>query len=389
MNDADTDVVRFAVTGVKGYSRSHLEMVHTLAQEGRGRLAASMMIDKADHPDMVTEFEADEVRVFDDYANMLDLCRGEVDIVALPVPIHLHAPMAVAALQAGYHVLVEKPLAGSLNEADQIIAARDASGKQCAVGFQQIYSPLYRTLKRYVVDGKLGRVHRIAVTALWPRSPQYYTRNDWAGKLFSDGRPVYDSPFNNALAHQIMNMLYLACPEPYQAAAVTKIEAELYRAYGIESFDTGCMRAHTSEGVEIIFAATHACDMNVDPVMRLEAEHARVDWQIGQSAIISYANDRTETVPEDMPRRHMIRNIADMVTGIVPAPWCTPEIARAHIVCIEALHQATSIRTVSDQFVSEIEDGQRVIADIHSAVRRVFETGKLFSELDVTFARAL
>jgi predicted dehydrogenase len=388
MTYADTDVVRFAVVGVKGYSHSHLEMVQALAQEGLGRLAASMMIDRADHPDMVAEFEASEVRVFDDYANMLDLCPGDVDIVTLPVPIHLHAPMATAALQAGYHVLVEKPLAGSLDEADEIIAARDASGKQCAVGFQQIYSPLYQTLKQYVVEGMLGRVHRIAIAALWPRPPRYYARNDWAGKLFSDERPVYDSPFNNALAHQIMNMLYLASPEPNQAATVAKIEAELYRAYDIESFDTGCMRAYTTDGVEIVFAAAHACDVNVDPVMRLEAERAHVDWRIGGDATISHANGHTEIVPEDVPRMHMIRNVADMVTGAVPAPRCTPEIARAHTACIEALHQATPIETVADQFVSEIENGQRVIAGIHDAVRQVLETGKLFSELDAAFARA-
>jgi predicted dehydrogenase len=382
---SEAGVVRFAVVGVKGYSRSHLGMVRTLAQEGLGRLAASMMIDIADHPDVVAELEANEVRVFDDYATMLDLCQGTVDVVTLPVPIYLHAPMAISALQAGYHVLLEKPVAGSLKEVDEVIAARNASGKQCAVGFQQIYSPLYQTLKRYIVEGKLGQVRKIAIVALWPRPPSYYARNNWAGRLFSNGRPVYDSPFNNALAHQIMNMLYLASPEPHRAAYVAEIQAELYRAYNIESFDTGCMRAHTESGVEVIFAATHACDVNVDPAMKLEAERARIDWRIGHDATITYADDHIEVLREGPPLKHMALNVVDVVTGTVPAPLCTLEIARAHTACIEAMHQVTSIQTFADRFVSQIEDGQRVVAGIHDAIQQVLETGRLFSELDALF----
>ena len=97
-------VVRFAVVGVEGYSRSHIRMVAGLAEAGRGRLAASMIINREDHPDCVAEFEQHHVRVFGDYAAMLVACRGDVDVVTLPVPIYLHAPMTIAALEAGYHI---------------------------------------------------------------------------------------------------------------------------------------------------------------------------------------------------------------------------------------------------------------------------------------------
>ena len=67
--------IRFAVVGVKGYSRSHLRGVHMLAEQGRGKLAASMMIDKADHPQIVAEMQGNGVQIFDDYQTMLDTCR--------------------------------------------------------------------------------------------------------------------------------------------------------------------------------------------------------------------------------------------------------------------------------------------------------------------------
>jgi predicted dehydrogenase len=377
------DPVRFAVVGIQGYSRSHLGMVAGLAEAGRGRLAASMIIDKADHPEVVAQFEQQGVRVFGNYAEMLQACRDQVDVVTLPVPIYLHAPMAIAALHAGYHVLVEKPVAGSLAEVDDMIVARQESSHQCAVGFQQLYSPVFQALKEFIVTGRLGHVRRIAIAALWPRPRAYYARNEWAGKLFCDGHPVYDSPFNNALAHQIMNMLYLASPELNRAASPAQVQADLYRAYDIESFDTGCMRLRTDGDVEIFFAASHACATTVQPLMELEAEKATVSWQYDGDATVVYRDGTTETIAQDDTRAHMFDNVLAAVSGRAPQPLCTLEIGRTHVACIEAIHRSTSIATVRDEFVSQGQDGQRAIAGIEQATRQAFESARLFSELDV------
>jgi len=378
--------LRFAVVGLKGYSLTHLRLVHMLSEGGTGQLVASFAIDKEEHPEIVSDLESRGVRIFGDYHEMLETCRGQLDVVTLPVPIYLHVPMAIDALRAGYHVFLEKPVAGSTTEVDQLIKVRDATGKQVAVGFQQIYSPVFQTLKRYVVSGKLGVVKRISIMALWPRGPAYYARNNWAGKLFCDGRAVYDSPFGNALAHQITNMLYLASPDPDRAAYLTSVEAELYRAYDIESFDTGCMRGKTNTGTEVVFATTHACLENVDPVMRLEATKARVDWHIRGNAEIAYADGTTETVEEDLPRKYMMQSIVDAVNGVIPHPICTPEIGRAHVACIEAIHRTTEIQTVPDKFLSTTTEGQKSISGVENAVQQTFGSGQLFSEQNAAFA---
>ena len=387
------DCVRFAVVGAIGYSRAHLAGVQALAGRGRGRLAASMMIDKADHPDLVAEFEARGIPVFDHYERMLDACVGLVDVVTLPTPIHLHAAMTIAALARGYHVLVEKPVAGSLAEVDQMIAARNAAARNaaarhCAVGFQAIYSTVIQTLKRYRVEGRLGQVRSIRIGALWPRTPAYYGRNSWAGRLHVDGRPVFDSPFNNALAHQLMNMLYLASPQPGQAATVTRLEAELYRAYPIESFDTGFLRACTDEGVEIYFAASHACAQTVEPSMRLEAEKGSVEWHYLGNATITWANGEIEVVeqPAD-PRDEMFENLVDVLDGTATLPHCTLELGRAHVALIDALHRQTPILDVPAHLITEMADGQRVIVGVSDAVIQGMATGQLGSELNAPFAK--
>jgi predicted dehydrogenase len=280
---------------------------------------------------------------------------------------------------------LEKPIAGSLAEVDQIIAARDASGKQCAVGFQILYSRVMQTLKRYVVEGRLGRLESLRIMALWPRTPAYYHRNSWAGKLIIDGRPVYDSPFNNALAHQIMNMLYLASPEPDQAAYPAEVQAELYRAYPIESFDTGCMRVRTDTDVEVVFVASHACPNNVDPILRLQAEKATAQFRLDGSASITFDDGTQEPIEWGDFRLDMFHNVLRAVRGEIPAPICTLEVGRTHVACIEALHRVAAIQDVPGEYVSEDQDGQKVIAGVEDAVKEVLATGQLFTELEVPF----
>ena len=378
--------IRFAVVGARGYARALLHYVFQLQEEGSGRFVASMLRNRAAYPEIADGLEARGVRIYDDYSAMLTDCQDKVDVVVLPTAIHYHAPMAIEALEAGYHVFLEKPIAGSLAEVDQIIAARDASGKQCAVGFQILYSRVIQTLKRYVVEGRLGRLESLRIMALWPRNPTYYGRNSWAGRLIIDGRPVYDSPFNNALAHQIMNMLYLASPEPDRAAYPAEVQADLLRAYPIESFDTGCMRVHTDTGVEVVFVASHACPNNVDPILQLKAEKATAEFSLSGSASVTFDDGRQQPIEWGDFRLDMFHNVLQAVRGEIPAPICTLEVGRAHVACIEALHRVATIHDVPAQYVSEGEDGQKVIAGIEEAVQAALATGKLFRELRVPFA---
>jgi hypothetical protein len=182
-----------------------------------------------------------------------------------------------------------------------------------------------------------------------------------------------------------MNLLYLASPRDGQAAVPGNVQAELYRAYDIESFDTGCLRIETTDGVELVFAATHACHTNVDPRVRLEAEHASLLWETGGDLVVSYADGRTETIERGDSRYHMFTNIVETLGDPGASPLCPLEVARAHVVCIEALHRIAPIVPVAPDLVSEVDGGQRVIAGVEAAVRQTFTTGKLFSELEVPF----
>ena len=101
-----------------------------------------------------------------DYRELL--ADKSIDVVFIMTPEHLHHDMAIAALNAGKHVYVEKPLAHTIEEGWDIIKAWEKSGKVCQVGTQNRSSSLYRKAKEMIEQGMVGDVHY--VRAFWYRN---------------------------------------------------------------------------------------------------------------------------------------------------------------------------------------------------------------------------
>ncbi len=97
------------------------------------------------------------------------LARKDIDGVVIAVPNDLHAPLAIQALQAGHHVLLEKPMAMSLHQCDEILSARDVSGKVLQMGFVCRYSPAAMKAKQLIENGAIGTVLHVQATLLRQR----------------------------------------------------------------------------------------------------------------------------------------------------------------------------------------------------------------------------
>lgn len=98
-----------------------------------------------------------DVKQFDDYRKVLDI--HELDAVVIATPNHTHRRIAVDSFKAGKHVFCEKPLANTLRDCDEMLAAAEGAGKFLQVGLVYRYSPLYRTMHRLIADGQIGKVH--------------------------------------------------------------------------------------------------------------------------------------------------------------------------------------------------------------------------------------
>ena len=368
-----------------GYGQQHLRVLLEAEAAGRLRLERVAVASRAEAAAVLAPLEARGVEVYEDWREMLNPSRGNLDAVFLPTPIHWHAEMTLAALAVGADVLVEKPLAGSVAQATQMVAAAKAAGRRVAVGFQEVSTPLWCAVRAGLAAGRLGTIQEVRGHGLWARTSHYYGRNNWAGRAIIDGRPVFDSPLNNALAHFVHLLLVLA-GSGGQTAHVTKVVGECWRAQDIETYDTAAFRAETDTGVPIAFAATHSCGEHSNPTLRIIGSGGELTWQLGVGVTGRWADGSLADLadPKDTAKRDaMLAAFLNWTDGDETAPVCTLDSAAAHVELIEKLAAAAPARAVAAARVRRfaLEDGgeQRMIEGVEAAVRSVSETGQPFA----------
>jgi predicted dehydrogenase len=133
---------------------------------------------------------ADELGVpfYQDHQVMLADLKPDVTSVITPHPSH--APLAIDAFNAGSHVLVEKPIAVHVGEADQMIAAAEANSRLLAVNFQHRFRPEVMAIHKLLHEGGLGQILRVTVVEPWHRTAIYFRNAGWRGTWRGEGGGV-------------------------------------------------------------------------------------------------------------------------------------------------------------------------------------------------------
>jgi len=134
------------------------------------------------------------------YLDLTDMLREvEPDIVSVLTPHPFHASVAIAAVEAGSHVLVEKPLAVTVSEADRMIDAATRAGKTLAVSFQQRFAPMTERLRGWLRSQELGEVQRVSVHEPWLRTAAYFEASTWRATWRGEGGGVLMNQAPHAL----------------------------------------------------------------------------------------------------------------------------------------------------------------------------------------------
>jgi UDP-N-acetyl-2-amino-2-deoxyglucuronate dehydrogenase len=212
-----TGDVRVALVGCGRISRNHFDAIARV--EGL-RLVAVADSDRA----RATAVGAERgVPAFGSVEEMLAAVPS--DLVAICTPSGLHPQHGILAARAGRHVLTEKPMAISLEAADQLVQACDASGVHLFVVKQNRLNPPIQLLKRAVDKGRFGRLYMANVTVRWTRPQDYYDAEPWRGTWEFDGGAIM-----NQASHYVDLMQWLVGPvESVMAKTATqarRIEAE-------------------------------------------------------------------------------------------------------------------------------------------------------------------
>jgi predicted dehydrogenase len=202
------DEVRVGVIGC-GASLFHLE---GYAADPRARIVALSGLDASRCQELSTTFQVPEV--YGDYRELLS--KADVDAVSVAVPNYLHLPVTLAALDAGKHVLVEKPLARNVQEGEQMVRAAADAGKILAIAFQRRHRSDVDMLRRHIKDGGLGTIYH--AKAFWLRRSGIPGLGTWfTNKEQAGGGPLID------LGVHVLDMaLYLmGNPQPVTVSGAT------------------------------------------------------------------------------------------------------------------------------------------------------------------------
>ncbi|PAW78904.1 MAG: hypothetical protein B9S32_05860 [Verrucomicrobia bacterium Tous-C9LFEB] len=344
-----SDQISVGIIGISGYGRVMLKSLQTAARSEGLRLVAATVINQAEEKAVCDPLRESGCALFPDYQSMLKAHGDTLDLCVIPTSIHLHKDMSLHALDGGCHVLVEKPLAGSVADANKIVQASQQSGRFVTVGFQDMFSPATHSIKEFLLSGALGQILSIRASGSWPRGQSYYSRNNWAGRLTCDGMDVFDSPLNNAFAHFLNLALYFAAPSLHDMARVAKTAGHLYRFYPIESYDTANVHLLTGEGVIIDGLFTHVDTTKIDPTLCIEGTSGRLIWAHEKESVAydSQGNElrRWTLDAEEGSRQHMIREVLTFLQG-GNRPHFGAESALAHVEAVQKIRTDLEIEEV-------------------------------------------
>jgi predicted dehydrogenase len=128
------------------------------------------------------------------FFNHLDnLLKSSIDFDVLNIctPNGLHAGMAVKAIESGYHIVVEKPMALTAADAEKIVHASLKYRKHVFCVMQNRYSPPSVWIKELVESGRLGQIYMVQLNCYWNRDGRYYRADGWHGKAALDGGTLF------------------------------------------------------------------------------------------------------------------------------------------------------------------------------------------------------
>jgi predicted dehydrogenase len=263
------------------------------------------------------------------------LAEVEADVAVIITPHPFHAPLAIACLQAGLHVLVEKPIAVQVAEADAMLEAAQKAKRLLVVNFQQRYRPEIQAARKLIQEGALGQLQYVSLTAAWLRTAKYFNFAGWRGTWKGEGGGL----LMNQTPHDLDLICYLVgMPERVTAWTQTQL-------HQIETEDTVTAMLAWPNGAN---GAFHASTAEAGLKQRFEILGTGGLLQLGRG---QFSFERFET-----EIREYIKTSEEMyrAPGLLPEPVELPEGSGSH-------------QSVYDNFKAAIREGAPLIVDGASA----------------------
>lgn len=334
--------MRFAVIGCGVIGELHARTIQSLQPEAQ--LAAVV--------DVVPERARSYSETFG-VASSTDLDsvlgREDVDAVTVCTPSGSHADIAVAALRAGKHVIIEKPIDVTLPAARRIMDAERESGATAMVVSQHRHDPASQLVHQTIGEGRFGRLTSGIASIAWWRSQAYYDSGDWRGTWAMDG--------GGALMNQgvhTLDLLVWFLGEPTEVFAWTGTLA--HERIEVEDVATATIRFEN--GALATVHGTTAAYPGLSTSVGVYGDRGAAE--ITRNALSYYHVAPDENVPEFAYGAGGGANQAEQVLSEQPAPSTDESVAGL---------EATSHTTQFQDFLEAVRTGRPPLVTVAEATR--------------------
>lgn len=205
----DTPQVKVAILGLN-MGQSHLEV---LLGNPQAEVVALCDLRKEFAESLAARHHVPQV--FTDYRDMLT--RPDIDAVVVALPVYLHAPVSLAFLEAGKHVLVEKPMASNVEDAQRMLEAAQSRKLVLTINHNQRFDPVTIFLKDYLAQGNCGRIHFARCVWTRPYGMLPEPHRNWFNEKARGGGVLLD--LGTHLLDKVLSLFDF--PEPVQIAATS------------------------------------------------------------------------------------------------------------------------------------------------------------------------
>jgi predicted dehydrogenase len=281
--------IRFAIIGCGRIAERHATHANSY-----GELVAVCDIVPGRADALAKQFKALAFYQIEDFLQQ----QLQLDVVVICTPNGLHASHSIQSLQAGYHVLVEKPMAITVVDCEAMMLAASKAGKQLFTVKQNRFNPPIQALKDAIEQHQVGQLYSFQLSCFWNRPAAYY-QNSWHGTAL-DGGVLYTQ-----FSHFI-DLLYWLFGEVKSVNAITKnfIHQEL-----IQGEDTGVVMLEMESGaVGTINYSVNSVHKNVEGSLTIIAD--KLTLKIGGEYLNTIAYQQGsetqlfKTVSEQLPNEY-------------------------------------------------------------------------------------
>lgn len=184
--------MKYALIGCGRISPNHI----AAAKENNLEITALCDIDYANAKDKIVKFELDEkIRVYTDYREML--AKEKPELVGIATESGIHASIALDCIEAGCNLIIEKPIALSLKDADRIIQRAEEKGVKVSACHQNRFNKSIQKIREAFEKNRFGKMYYGTAHIRWARDYEYYARAKWRGTWEQDGGALMNQCIHN------------------------------------------------------------------------------------------------------------------------------------------------------------------------------------------------